>query len=159
VTDASGNWLGAGIDVRSGALDGPAEGNGVEHGLRAVPRMAASGRVPSASLTVENSSRWGAQNLPDSRESPVCSCRYLPLWLGFACEITNHVEAGCHDQVTERMFSPSMLTIASVSEVTISAFWAPVNARSISFTLINGIGLSIRLGVVVMCRQRARAAT
>jgi hypothetical protein len=58
--------------------------------------------------------------LPPMPQSPLCTS-----------SMTHHV--------TDRMFSPSMLTMVSVSFSTISRFWVASNTPSISFTLMNGI--------------------
>ncbi len=47
--------------------------------------------------------------------------------------------------VTGRMFSPSMLTMVSVSFSMTSRFWAASKTPSISFTLMNGIAVSFFL--------------
>ena len=49
-------------------------------------------------------------------------------------------------QVTPRMFSPSMETIASVRRSTICPFCSDVKTSSISLTLISGIALLLWLG-------------
>jgi len=45
--------------------------------------------------------------------------------------------------VTPRMFSPSTLTIASVSRSAIWRFWSGVKTSSITLTLMRGMGRSL----------------
>src|SRR6516225_1827095 len=51
-------------------------------------------------------------------------------------------------QVTPRMLSPSMETIASVSRSTICPFCSDVNTSSISLTLMSGIALLLWIGLL-----------